>query len=239
MEELAMTTPLNTLSSKKLLVSPSMLASDFAALGAELKAIEAGGADMVHLDVMDAHFVPNLTIGPALIASLRKHSALPFDVHLMMTDPLPYIGAFAKAGSDHITFHIEADSDIAETLKAIHDAGLSAGLTLKPGTPVETLFPYLNDVEMVLVMTVEPGFGGQKFMADQLEKVRKLRAELDRTGNTACHIQVDGGLDSSNVEAAAAAGANVIVAGTSVFKHKNGIPCAIAELHQAQQVLNG
>ena len=225
--------------SSQILIAPSMLAADFARLGGEVRAIDEGGAELVHLDVMDGHFVPNLTIGPALIASLRKHSTLPFDVHLMMTDPLPYIGAFAKAGSDHITFHIEANSDIAETIKAIHDAGLSAGLTLKPGTPVETLFPYLNSVEMVLVMTVEPGFGGQKFMADQLEKVRKLRAELDRTGNTACHIQVDGGLDSSNVEAAAAAGANVIVAGTSVFKHKNGIPCAIAELHQAQQVLNG
>ena len=167
-----MTIPLNTLSAKKLLVSPSMLAADFARLGDELRAIDAGGADMVHLDVMDAHFVPNLTIGPALIASLRKHSQIPFDVHLMITDPLRYIDAFVKAGADHITFHVEAESDVAATIKAIHDAGISAGLTLKPGTPVDTLLPYINDVEMFLVMTVEPGFGGQKFMADQLEKGR-------------------------------------------------------------------
>ena len=231
-----MTVPLNTLSAKKLLVSPSMLAADFARLGDELRAIDAGGADMVHLDVMDAHFVPNLTIGPALIASLRKHSQIPFDVHLMITDPLRYIDAFVKAGADHITFHVEAGSDVAATIKAIHDAGISAGLTLKPGTPVDTLLPYVNDVEMFLVMTVEPGFGGQKFMADQLEKVRILHRELKKAGRSA-HIQVDGGLDGTNVRDAASAGANCIVAGTSVFRSKDGIPAAIAGLHEAQEFL--
>ncbi len=223
-------------STKKLLVSPSMLAADFARLGEEIKAIDAGDAELVHLDVMDAHFVPNLTIGPAIVESLRKHSNRFFDVHLMITDPLSYVVPFAKAGADHITFHIEAESDIAQTIQAIHGAGLTAGLTLKPGTPVETLFPYLKDVEMVLVMTVEPGFGGQKFMADQLEKVRALRRELKRIGHD-CHIEVDGGLGSGNVREAADAGANVIVAGTSVFRHKDGPAAAIAELHAAEHFL--
>ena len=127
--------------SSQILIAPSMLAADFARLGDEVRAIDEGGAELVHLDVMDGHFVPNLTIGPALVASLRKHTARLFDVHLMLTDPLKYVDAFAKAGSDHITFHIEAESDIAETIRAIHDAGMTAGLTLKPGTPVETLFP--------------------------------------------------------------------------------------------------
>lgn len=231
-----MTIPLNTFSNRKLLVSPSMLAADFARLGEELRAIDAGGAEMVHLDVMDAHFVPNLTIGPALVASLRKHSQIPFDVHLMITDPLKYIEPFVKAGADHITFHIESDSDVAATIKAIHDAGLSAGLTLKPGTSVDTLLPYINDVEMFLVMTVEPGFGGQKFMADQLEKVRILHRELKKAGSSA-HIQVDGGLDATNVRDAASAGANCIVAGTSVFRYKDGIPAAIAGLHAAEEFL--
>ncbi len=223
-------------STGKLLVSPSMLASDFARLGEELKAIDQGGAELVHLDIMDAHFVPNLTIGPAVVASLRKYSERFFDVHLMITDPLAYVEPFAKAGADHITFHIEADSDIRQTIQAIHDAGLTAGLTLKPGTPVETLFPYLKEVEMVLVMTVEPGFGGQKFMADQLEKVRALRRELKRIGHD-CHIEVDGGIGSGNVKDATEAGANVIVAGTSVFRHKDGAAAAIAELHAAEQFL--
>lgn len=216
--------------SSQILIAPSMLAADFARLGDEVRAIDEGGAELVHLDVMDGHFVPNLTIGPALVASLRKHTARLFDVHLMLTDPLKYVDAFAKAGSDHITFHIEAESDIAETIRAIHDSGMTAGLTLKPGTPVETLFPWLNDVEMVLVMTVEPGFGGQKFMADQLEKVKALRKELDRIGRPDCHIQVDGGLGAGNVAQAIAAGANVIVAGTSVFRHPGGASAAIAEL---------
>jgi len=228
--------PLNLFSAKKLLVSPSVLAADFSRLGEELRAIEAGGADMVHLDVMDAHFVPNLTIGPALIAALRKHTSLPFDVHLMISDPLRYVPDFVKAGADHITFHIESDSDPAATVKAIHEAGLSAGITLKPGTPVETLFPYLADVEMALVMTVEPGFGGQKFMPGQLDKVRALRTELKRIRHE-CHIEVDGGLDRNTVTPAAEAGANVIVAGTAVFRNPDGIPAAVEALHAAQSLL--
>lgn len=228
--------PLNLLSEKKLLVSPSLLSADFSKLGEEVKAIEKAGADLAHLDVMDAHFVPNLTIGPSLIASLRKHSNLPFDVHLMMTNPLDYIEAFVRAGSDHITFHIEAESDIEETIRAIHASGCSAGLTLKPGTPAETLFPYLSEVEMVLIMTVEPGFGGQSFMSDQLEKIRLLRAELKKTGHH-CHIEVDGGINAVHVRETAAAGANIAVAGTAVFRHPAGMEEAIRELHSAQALL--
>ncbi len=228
--------PLQNLSSKKLLVSPSVLAADFANLGRELSEIEQGGADMVHLDVMDGHFVPNLTIGPALVSAVRKHTTLPFDVHLMLSDPLKYVDSFVKAGADHITFHIESDSNPEDTIQAIHAAGLSAGLTLKPGTPVEALFPYLTKVEMILIMTVEPGFGGQKFMRDQLAKVRTVDAELKKLRHSA-HIQVDGGLDAGNVQEAASAGANVIVAGTSVFRNPSGKTAAIGVLHEAEQFL--
>ncbi len=223
-------------STEKLLVSPSMLAADFARLGEEVRSIDKGGAELVHLDVMDAHFVPNLTIGPAIVESLRKHTERFFDVHLMITEPLHYVEPFAKAGADHITFHIEAESDVRQTIRAIHDAGMTAGLTLKPGTPAETLFPYLKEVEMVLIMTVEPGFGGQKFMADQLVKAKLIREELKRIGHT-CHIEADGGIGSGNVQAVAEAGINVVVAGTSVFRHKDGAAAAIAELHAAEQYL--
>lgn len=229
--------PLNLLSSRKLLVSPSMLASDFADLGNEVKKIQQGGADMVHLDVMDAHFVPNLTIGPALIAALRPHCSLPFDVHLMMTDPLKYIDDFVKAGADHITFHVECDSDIEKTIQAIHAQGCSAGLTLKPGTPPEKILPWADQVEMILVMTVEPGFGGQSFMPEQLKKVEFFKEYFRKNNLNMPHLQVDGGLGESNVELAAKAGANCIVAGTSVFRHKQGAKYAIDKLHQAEAVL--
>ncbi len=229
--------PLNLLPSSQLLVSPSMLAADFADLRQEIRKIQLGKADMVHLDVMDAHFVPNLTIGPALISALRPHSSLPFDVHLMMTHPLDYIEAFAKAGADHITFHVECESDIEKTIQAIHDQGCSAGLTLKPGTDPEKILPWIDRVELILVMTVEPGFGGQSFMPEQLEKVKFFRGKILQAGQKMPHIQVDGGLGENNVELAAKAGANCIVAGTSVFRHPRGAAYAIEKLHQAQAVL--
>lgn len=228
--------PLNLLSEKKLLVSPSLLSADFSKLGEEVKAIEKAGADLAHLDVMDAHFVPNLTFGPPVIAALRKHSNLPFDVHLMMTNPLDYIQNFARAGADHITFHIESDSGAEETIRAIHSCGCSAGLTLKPGTGVETLLPFLAGIEMVLIMTVEPGFGGQSFMHGQLEKIRILRAELKKNG-LHCHIEVDGGINAVHVRETAAAGANIAVAGTAVFRHPGGLEEGIRELHAAQEFL--
>ncbi len=228
--------PLNKYDFRKLLVSPSVLAADFAKLGEEVQNIEKNGAAWVHLDIMDGHFVPNLTIGPAVVAKLRSHTTLPFDVHLMITNPLDYVQPFAKAGSDHITFHIESDSDTGDTIRAIHEAGCSAGLTLKPGTPAETLLPWLEQIEMVLVMTVEPGFGGQKFMRDQLEKVRMLQREREKRG-LRFHIEVDGGLDASNVAEAAAAGANAIVAGTSVFRCPDGVKSAIDALCSAEPLL--
>ena len=231
--------PLSLLSSGKLLVSPSVLAADFADLGHEIHKIQEAGADMVHLDVMDAHFVPNLSIGPGLIACLRKHTELPFDVHLMMTDPLNYIEAFSKAGADHITFHVECSSDIQKTIQAIHSCGCSAGITLKPGTSVETLLPWLPQIELVLVMTVEPGFGGQSFMPEQLKKVEFLHHYFKQQTSAfhRPHIQVDGGLGEENVRQAARAGANCIVAGTSVFRSPHGTATAVEILHAAQDEL--
>ncbi len=165
-----------------MLVSPSILTCDFAHAGDEMNFVKNSGADMVHLDVMDGIFVPNLSFGPPVIAALRPHSDMFFDVHLMMQRPDRLIEAFAKAGADLINIHIECDAPIAETLAAIRALGKKTGITLKPNTPAEAAFPYLDEVDMVLVMTVEPGFGGQKFMADMMDKVRALRAEIDRRG---------------------------------------------------------
>lgn len=227
---------LTDLSPAKLLVSPSMLAADAARLGDAVRALKNAGAELVHWDIMDGHFVPNLAYGPGTVAGIRKVTDLPFDVHLMLSEPQKYIPSFVRAGADHITVHIESEGDALETVRQIHAAGCTAGITLKPGTPAESVFPVLPEVEMVLVMTVEPGFGGQSFMHGQMEKVRKIRAELRRIGKV-CHIEVDGGLDASTVAEAAAAGANIIVAGTAVFKHRSGISTAVAELHDAERFM--
>lgn len=203
-----------------ILISPSILSSDFANLAREVGAIADGGADLAHVDVMDGHFVPNITIGVPVVASLKKVSALPLDVHLMISDPLFYIPAFLKAGSDMITFHLESDSDVFKTIDAIRSGGAKAGVALKPTTPAEAVFPYLDRLDMVLVMTVEPGFGGQSFMADMLPKIEAVRAECFRRSLSA-DIQVDGGIDPKTAPLVAKAGANVLVAGSAVFKHKN------------------
>jgi len=229
--------PLSEFSNARVLVAPSMLASDFSALGMELQRIEDASADIVHLDVMDAHFVPNLTIGPALIASLRKHSRLPFDVHLMMTNPLKYIKAFADAGADNITFHIECDDPVTKVISAIRAAGCSVGITMKPGTPASSIQKVVSKVNMVLIMTVEPGFGGQSFMQQTVSKITEVRRMLNAS-NPKAHVEVDGGIDESNANEVVAAGANVLVAGTSVFKHQNGIAAAIEQLHATQKQLN-
>ncbi len=229
--------PLSDFTNKRVLVSPSLLAADFAALGEELRRIESANADMLHLDVMDAHFVPNLTIGPALISALRKHSSLPFDTHLMMTHPLRYVKAFSDAGADHITFHIECSEDPAELIRAIRATGCSAGVSLKPGTPASALLPVIADLDLVLVMTVEPGFGGQSFMTDMLPKIAEIRRMLDSISSRA-HLEVDGGIGAGNVEEVVSAGANVLVAGTSVFRSPAGAAEAIEELHAAQKILN-
>ena len=230
--------PLSEFKNNRLLVSPSVLACDFARLGEELQAAEQAEADMIHLDIMDGHFVPNITFGPPIVASMRKYAALPFDVHLMLVHPDRYVEPFAKAGADHITFHIESECDPAAVIRQIHAQGCSAGITLKPGTPASALEPVLADVDMVLVMSVEPGFGGQKFQPEMLRKTSEILAMIRRIGSRA-HIEIDGGITHDNVRDAAAAGANVIVAGTAVFRAPEGIRAAVAELHEAQKALPG
>lgn len=199
-----------------MLVSPSILTCDFAHAADALRLVENSGADMVHLDVMDGVFVPNLSFGPPVIAALRPHTALPFDVHLMMEYPHRLIDAFDKAGADMINLHLECASPIGETLAHIRKLGKKAAITLKPATPAEAAFAYLDEVDMVLVMTVEPGFGGQSFMADMLPKIAALRQEIDRRG-LHTQIQVDGGINAITAAAVAEAGADIAVAGSALF----------------------
>ncbi len=221
--------PLGGLSHKAVWIAPSILAADFARLGDEIRAVEAGGAGLVHVDIMDGHFVPNLSMGPGIVQAIRPVTALPLDVHLMLSQPGRYIDPFVKAGADHITLHVESEGDIHGMIARIHEAGCSAGITLRPGTPVCSLYPYLEEVEMVLVMTVEPGFGGQSFMRGQVPKVRALRERIDRLG-LSVHVEVDGGVAVGTAGEVLAAGANVLVAGSSVFHAANGAAAAIAAL---------
>ena len=201
-------------------VSPSILTCDFAHAADEVRFVADSGADMVHLDVMDGVFVPNLSFGPPVIAALRPHTDLFFDVHLMMTHPRRLLPAFAKAGADLINIHLECADPIRETLEDIRALGKQAAVTLKPATPAEEAFPYLDMVDMVLVMTVEPGFGGQSFMEDMMPKVTALREEITRRG-LSVSIQVDGGIGAATAPIAAAAGADVAVMGSAVFNAPN------------------
>ena len=199
-------------------LAPSILSADFVNLARDVRALAPAGADYVHVDVMDGHFVPNITIGVPVVKSVKKISPLPLDVHLMISDPLFYAKAFAEAGSDLITFHLESDSDPVETAAAIRGAGAKVGISVKPKTPAEEIFPYLPLCDLVLVMTVEPGFGGQSFMADMLPKIETIAARCRDLGLSPM-IEVDGGIDPKTAPLVAKAGANVLVAGSAVFKY--------------------
>ena len=206
-------------------IAPSILASDFARLGEEVRAITDAGADYITVDVMDGHFVPTITIGPDVVKALRPHSDKVFDVHLMIAPVDPYIDAFAGAGADIITFHPEAGAHPHRTIQAIRAAGCKPGLSLNPGTPLEALWPLLGDIDLVLVMSVNPGFGGQSFIESQLPRIETIRKRIDASGR-AIDLEVDGGINFETAPRAIAAGADVLVAGTATFK---GGPSAYAK----------
>ena len=198
-------------------IAPSILSADFARLGEDVRAISAAGADWIHVDVMDGHFVPNITIGPAVVKALRPHSALPFDVHLMISPVDQYLEAFAEAGADILTVHPESGPHLHRTIQRIKALGKKAGVSLNPASPVELVAEVLGDIDLILVMSVNPGFGGQSFITSQLKKIERLRRMIDDSGRE-IHLEVDGGVDAANAATVVAAGADVLVAGTASFK---------------------
>ena len=206
---------------KKIQISPSILSADFSQLGNEIKRLEVCGADLIHGDVMDGHFVPNLTIGPPVIKALRKYTKLPFDVHLMINPVHKYIKEYAKAGSDIITIHPESTENLKSSIKEIKDLKKKAGVSLNPDTPIETILNDLNDIDLILVMSVFPGFGGQKFIPEVLKKIDEL-SKLRPKNNLNYKIEVDGGIDFTNSKKTIEAGADILVSGTTIFKENDG-----------------
>ena len=206
---------------KKIQISPSILSADFSQLGDEIKRLEKGGADMIHVDVMDGHFVPNLTIGPPVIKNLRKYTKLPFDVHLMISPVHKYIENYAEAGADIITIHPEATDNLKESINLIKKFGKKVGVSLNPKTEIQTLLDEIANIDLVLVMSVNPGFGGQKFMPEVLDKIKELKKIKDE-GKYHFDIEVDGGINFSNSKIVLEAGANILVSGTTVFKENDG-----------------
>lgn len=202
-------------------ISPSILSADFANLGAECQDVLKGGADWLHIDVMDGVFVPNISLGVPVLKGLSKAVSAFYDVHLMITKPDAYISAFAKAGANLITFHLESESDVTKTIHQIHEAGCQAGISICPDTPIESVYPSLELVDLVLVMSVNPGFGGQKFMPHVIEKIAKLRQYANQMGKHSLMIQVDGGIDECTAPACVQAGADVLVAGSAIFGREN------------------
>ena len=206
---------------KKIQISPSILSADFSQLGNEIKRLEEGGADMIHVDVMDGHFVPNLTIGPPVIKSLKKYSKLIFDVHLMISPVHKYIKAYSDAGADIITIHPEATKDLGSSILKIKELKKKVGVSLNPETQVDIIIDFLKDIDLVLIMSVNPGFGGQKFMPDVLKKIKQLK-KIQEERKIDFDIEIDGGINFENSKIAIEAGANILVSGTTIFKSNNG-----------------
>jgi ribulose-phosphate 3-epimerase len=205
------------LKAKQVRIAPSILSADFAALGAAIAAAEKGGADFIHVDVMDGHFVPNITIGPPVVKSIKRVARVPLDVHLMITDPDKYAEAFAEAGADMLSVHVEVLPHLHRSITFIKTLGVKAGVVLNPSTPAAMLEEIAGDVDFVLVMSVNPGFGGQTFIPKSLQKVSAIRAMLDRAGNANAPIEIDGGIDLSNIARAVDAGVEIVVAGSAIF----------------------
>ncbi len=206
---------------KKIQISPSILSADFSQLGNEIKRLEEGGADLIHVDVMDGHFVPNLTIGPPVIKALKKNCSLKFDVHLMISPVHKYIEAYSNAGADIITIHPEATEDLSASIDKIRKLGKKVGVSLNPETKVNVIKNYLNEIDLVLIMSVNPGFGGQKFMPEVLDKIKELK-NIQIKENIDFDIEIDGGINFENSKIAIQAGANILVSGTTIFKSNNG-----------------